>query len=150
QIGTNRYEAYVYGRRLTQACQKAVPLHGIALSGKLALHVDPLRVLSHAEAAAVAKKQGRPLDVVCGVSGQPTASRNQPVYAESGGGVLCFCGTDHYQWVNQQWALAESGTSSFGSTGVAGSGGPRDDSWTHGPKSLLYMRVNFPDDLTEP
>ena len=25
-----------------------------------------------------------------------------------------------------------------------------NDNWTHGQKTLLYMRVNFPDDLTEP
>jgi hypothetical protein len=52
--------------------------------------------------------------------------------------------------VSRQWALAESGAGGFGGGGVAGVGGPIDDSWTHGPKTLLYMRVNFPDDLTEP
>src|ERR1017187_3223712 len=42
--------------------------------------------------------------------------------------------------------------------GGGGGVGPRaateqsagNDQWTHGEKSLLYMRLNFPDDLTEP
>jgi len=49
-LGASNYQAFVYGRRLTQSCQKAIPLHGIALDGKLALHADPLRVLARDEA----------------------------------------------------------------------------------------------------
>ena len=150
ELGTNVYQAFVYGRRLAQSCQDSIPLHGIALDGKMAVQAEPLRVLSAEEAVALAKQRGRPLDVFCGVSGQQATSRNQAVYAESGGGILCFCGTDHYDLVNRQWALAESGTGAFGSTGVAGVGGAPSDAWTHGPKSLLYIRVNFPDDLSEP
>ena len=151
RLGTNHYKAFVYGRRLAQTCQSGIPLHGIALEGKLALYAEPLRVLAREEAAALAIQRGHPLAPICGVSGQPVTSRNHPVFADSGGGgILSFCCTDHYDLVNQQWALAESGVGGFGSSGVAGVGGATDDSWTHGPKSLLYMRVNFPDDLTEP
>jgi hypothetical protein len=149
-LGTNRYQAFVYGRRTAQSCQTGIPLHGIALEGKMAVQADPLRVLTEGEAGALAKSRGRPFDEICGVSGQRASSRHQPVYAETGGGILCFCGTDHYDLVSRQWALAESGVGGFGSTGVAGVGSPTDDSWTHGLKNLLYMRVNFPDDLTEP
>ena len=150
QLGTNKYEAFVYGRRLTQSCQNSIPLHGIALDGKMAVQAEPIRILSAEEAAVLSQKRGRRLEQMCGVSGRPVISRNQPVYAESGGGILCFCGTDHYELVNQKCALAENGTGAFGGTGVAGVGGPPSDPWTHGPKSLLYMRVNFPDDLSEP
>jgi len=44
---------------------------------------------------------------------------------------------------------AESGGAGVGSN-VAGFGTPGNDAWTHGTKNVLYMRVNFPDDLTEP
>ena len=150
EVAKKSFKAFVYGRRVAQPCKNNIPLHGIALEGKLALHEDPLRVLSPDEAAALAQQRARPLDPICGVSGNSVTSRNQPVYAESGGGILCFCGTDHYDLVNKQWAASENGTGGFGGTGVAGVGGPVDDSWTHGPKTLLYMRVNFPDDLSEP
>lgn len=150
QLGTNRYEAFVYGRRLTQSCQNSVPLHGIALEGNMAVQAEPLRVLSREEAVALASKRGRALEPICGVSGRPVTSRHQPVFAESGGAILCFCGTDHYDLANRQWAVAEDGTGGFGGSGVAGVGGAPSDAWTHGAKSLLYIRVNFPDDLTEP
>ena len=147
--GTN-YQAFVYGRRLAQSCQSQIPLHGIALEGKMAVAGAPLRVIEEAEAEALARRRGKVLDKICSVSGNPVAARKQPVYAESGGGILCFCGTDHYDLVNRQWTLAESGgTAGSGETPV-GLGGPVNDAWTHGTKTVLYMRVNFPDDLTEP
>lgn len=150
QLGATSYQAFVYGRRISQTCQTGIPLHGIALEGKMAVQPDPLRVLTEAEAATLARKHGRSLAEICGVSGRPAQSRGHPVFVESGGAVICFCGVDHFDLVNRQRALAESGTGAFGDTGVAGVGGAINDSWTHGPKALLYMRVNFPDDLTEP
>ncbi len=116
----------------------------------MAVSSEPLRVVTAEEAAALAARRGHPLDKICSVSGNSVTSRNSPVYAESGGGVLCFCGTDHYDLVNQQWALAESGVGGLGNSGIAGVGAPVNDAWTHGVKTVLYMRVNFPDDLTEP
>ena len=80
QLGGKNYQAFVYGRRLTQSCKSAIPLHGIAMEGKMAVASEPLRRLTPAEAAALAKQRRRPLDPICGVSGQPATSRNQPVY----------------------------------------------------------------------
>ncbi|HEX4350182.1 MAG TPA: PKD domain-containing protein, partial [Verrucomicrobiae bacterium] len=152
QLGGTNYQAFAYGRRLSQPCITGIPLHGIALEGKMAVSVAPLRRLTVDEATALAKQRGRPLDQICSVSGLSVTSRNQPVYAESGGGILCCCGTDHYDLVSQQWELAESGGAAVGgeSPPVGGVGGPVNEAWTHGTKTVLYMRVNFPDDLTEP
>ena len=146
QFGDQLYQAYVYGRRLTQMSRSGIPLHGVALDGKMAVSSDPLRVLTLAEATALDKSAIKPVDAICSVSGLAASARNQPVYAENGGGVCCFCGTDHYDLVGSHLALAESG----GDTSTNGVPIVNDDTWTHGNKSLLYMRVNFPDDLTEP
>ena len=151
QLGGKTYQAFVYGRRLAQPCKRGIPLHGIAITGKMAVHVDPLRKVGPDEAAALSTQHGFPIDEICGVSGQAASSRHQPVYAESGGGILCFCGDNHYALVNQQWALAESGpTAASGDTSTLSGSATIDDPWTHGAKGVLYMRVNFPDDLTEP
>jgi hypothetical protein len=154
QIGGTNFEAFVYGRRLTLPCKSGIPLHGIALDGKMAVASEPLRRLSPDEVAAAQKSNAQLSTLnsqpVCSVCGKPADWRSQPVFAESGGSKMCFCGTDHFDLVNRHWALAESGAGGFGSSGVAGIGGPVNDSWTHGPKKVLYMRVNFPDDLTEP
>jgi len=151
QLGGTNYQAFVYGRRLAQICQRGIPLHGIALDGKMAVSSEPLRALTRTEALAVAKQRKQPWNEICSVSGESVNARQQPVYAESGGGVLCFCGMDHFQLVNQKWILAESGgTAASGDVPVGGVGVSVSDSWTHGTKTVLFMRVNFPDDLTEP
>ncbi len=150
-LGGKNYEAFVYGRRLAQICQTDIPLHGVALDGKMAVATEPLRRLTAAEATALDKSAVKPADVYCSVSGQSAAARKQAVYAEAGGAVIHFCGVDHYELANGQSALAKSG-------GLAGSGDVntngiavgQDVTWTHGSKSLLFIRVNFPDDLTEP
>ena len=148
QLNGKTYQAYVYGRRSSQISKRGIPLHGVVLAGKMAVSSEPLRLLSAEEAAALDKNSVQP-DAICCVSGRATTSRGQPVYAESGGAVMCFCGTDHFEKVNKQWALAEEGAASGGETPI-GTPTATDDNWTHGNKSVLYMRVNFPDDLTEP
>ena len=151
QMGGKTYQAFVYGWRLAETCKTGIPLHGIAISGQMAVQADPLREISPDEAAALSLQRGQPLEEICSVSGQPAASRGHPVYAESGGGIMCFCGDNHYALVNRRLVLAENGgASGKGDVNTNGIFPPTDDNWTHGTKTVLYMRVNFPDDLTEP
>ncbi|HEV2695282.1 MAG TPA: Calx-beta domain-containing protein, partial [Verrucomicrobiae bacterium] len=150
QLGDRRFAAFVYGRRAGQISQTSIPLHGVALDGQLAVSAEPLRALSVAEATTLDKNLLN-TDPVCSVSAKPASSRGQPVYAESGGGILCFCGVDHFNMANKQLAASEGGKlAAVGNSGTFGTPTPTDDTWTHGNKSVLYMRVNFPDDLTEP
>src|ERR1035441_283250 len=117
--------------------------------GKIAVAAEPLRALSVAEAVALDKNAVKP-DVICSVSGAAANARGQPVYAESGGGVMIFFGTDHFDLVNQQGAAAEGNASAVSSANSQAVATTANDNWTHGRKNVLYMRVNFPDDLTEP
>jgi hypothetical protein len=146
QIGGKNYQAFVYGRRARQASQTQIPLHGIALDGKMAVQTDPVRLLASDEAAALEKERGQPMDKICGVSGRPADYRHQLVNADVGGEIKYFCGVDHARLVNQRLILAEAG----GSGTSAALATAANDAWTHGPKTVLYLRVNFPDDLTEP
>jgi hypothetical protein len=145
-LGGRRYHAFVYGRRLGQPCQSQIPLHGIALDGKLAVSAEPVRLLGTEEAEALAKTRGQPALQSCGVCGQAAGPGRGGVAADVGGELAYFCGVDHANIVNQHWTnLESSGQSALSKALSAGR-----DSWTHGPKTVLYMRVNFPDDLTEP
>jgi hypothetical protein len=63
-----------------------------------------------------------------------------------GGEVEYFCGVDHAEIVNQNWKLLRTGSGAE-RLRVHPAG---QDAWTHGIKTLLYMRLNFPDDLTDP
>ncbi len=147
QLGERRFDAFVFGRRNGQVSRANIPLHGVALAGKLAVSIEPLRELSVAEATALDAKTVS-ANVICSVSGQSANWRGRQVFAESGGGVLHFCGVDHLDAANAQLARAESGGTSAGSDPIFPTA--NGDAWTHGRKSLLYIRVNFPDDLTEP
>jgi hypothetical protein len=142
EIGKTRYETFTYGRRLTQRSQKNIPVHGIALADKLALHPDPLRILVPEEAAALAAHQTLPPSHICSVCNQPARA----IAADQGGNVAYFCTSAHATLANESLIQSESGPVSAGPAFGPGSGGD----WTHGSKTLLYMRVNFPDDLTEP
>ncbi len=141
QINDKRYKAFVYGRRVREVSQYTVPLHGIALDGKMAVHSDAIRIVNLEEAKALELARSETVEEFCGVSSQPADVRQQKVAGDIGGSIRYFCGVDHVRLVNEQ--LLRSGeTDSFVSA--------NHNNWTHGVKTLLYMRLNFPDDLTEP
>ncbi len=142
-IGGQRYEAFVYGRRTAQISRRQIPLHGIALDGKLALLVEPIRVLDADEAAN--REHGHAGDSACRVCGQWIHASALKVAGDIGGETAWFCSPEHLALVNSRWVVTESGNSQ--TANVTAGGG---DSWTQGRKTLLYMLVNFPDDLTEP
>src|ERR1041385_5876688 len=138
-IGPRRYTALVYGRRLDQPSLANVSLQGIAIDSKLALHEDAVRPVDPAEVSwtdAASK--------TCPVSGQPATIHHQPAAAEVEGRIEYFCGAAHINQLNQRLAAAGSGA------GAGGGGALAPDSWSQGTKTLLFMRLNFPDDLTEP
>lgn len=148
ELSGQTYRAFVYGSRRAQISQYNVPLHGIALDGKMAVTSEPMRLLEPAEATALNELRGQPTEAICGVSGLEADYREQQVAADVGGEVKFFCGVDHAhavkKWMLQR--LAASGENGgYGSLATAA-----NDAWTHGSKNVLYMRVNFPDDLTVP
>ena len=149
RINGQKYEAFVYGRRLRSGCQTQVPLHGIVLDGKMAVSAEPIRLLGPDEADALAKARGQSLSRTCGVCGAAANPGQQGVAADIGGELACFCGPEHTQLVTKHWVMAEDGGGVVSPLAVTDQTAG-NDSWTHGEKPLLYMRLNFPDDLTEP
>jgi len=140
EIDGQIYAAFPFGWRKSQMSQTSIPIHGIAIENQLAMLSEPIRLLEPEEVEAAGLN---PSEEICGVSGKPADSRQQPVAADTGGRVRFFCGADHYRLVNEQW-LAEEGEPGGGRQIVL------PDAWTQGTKSVLYMRVNFPDDFSEP
>ncbi len=147
EVAGKRYQAFVYGWRDRQVSQKSTPLHGIALDRKIALTPDAARILDPAEADALAKARGQTPDPICSVSGKQADSRGGIVPADVGGELQYFCGVDHLKLLNQQAQFAAAGGATAGPGAFST---PANDAWTRGRKTLLYMRMNFPDDLTEP
>lgn len=137
QIGSKSFRAFVYGKRVHQKSQKNVFLHGIAIDGLMAVHEAPLRRLEPDEEVT---KPGE-LDT-CAFCGAPV-SPEDAVLADVGDKIVAACGETDFRKLAEQLAGDEG--SVYGNAGVL-----LLDSWTQGPKRLLFMRVAFPDDPSEP
>ena len=138
-LGAKTYEAYVSGWRLRQKSQTRASLHGIAIGSALALSEDSARALQLEEPSP--KPTGRE---TCAFCNQPASKHGGIIWADLGDQIVPLCSHAHLQSLNARLA-SDSG-------GVFGwSGGPlAQDSWTQGTKRLLFMRVAFPDDPSEP
>jgi len=128
------YRASVYGRRLQQTTQDAMPLYGVAVGDVLAVHEGPVRVLEPGES----KDPSMPADGsgrFCPVSRQASASG---VRVEAGGEIFHICKTGHVAAFGQ---MLEQQADTIGQA----VGSVASFAWTLGPKTVLIMRVNFPD-----
>ena len=135
-----RYDAFVYGQRLAQVTRENIPMYGVAVGNWLALAESSVRLLDAGEPIPLGAQ-----DQLCVVSARPAISYQTPAYAEIGGVVESFCGPRHVE------VYAERLAADQGSVGQsAGEPPTAQESWSQGPKTCLFMRVNFPDDPTEP
>jgi hypothetical protein len=136
------YRAFVYGRRLAQVTQDKVPMWGVSVSNDVALSDSPLRVVEPEEIVSV-----KDADPNCPVSTKPANTHRTEALAEVAGKIEKFCMAAHIYKLNDRLAA---------DIGLGGSGGGDSDppiakdAWSQGPKTLLYMRVTFPDDPVEP
>lgn len=131
------YTAHTWGRRLEQTTKYNIAMHGIAVGGQLALHPSPLRVLEPGEIPDPRLPVANP-DERCPVSG--VASRE--VAVESGGQIYYLCSGGHIVTLEGELTAQEGST--------PGDGSLAQSAWTEGTKTVLYIRVNYPDDLTDP
>src|SRR5262249_31364618 len=126
-------------------------LHGIAINNVMAVHEDPARVLEPEEAQALVAAGRAPQEAICAVSGQSAGILGQQTLVEYGGQILSVCHVEQTTRLIKQLAVAEGGGSVAANFAPPPpSPPPGAGSWTQSPKTLLYMRVVFPDDATEP
>jgi len=141
-----RYPAFVFGRRINQPSQSNVPLHGIVLDNKIALTPDSIRLIGAAELQAKAREsQSGSLTGDCCVCRSKGAIGGL-IHGDIGGEVKAFCSSEHLELARQGLDAVTVKRNSQGADLTAGG----SSAWTQGRKNLLYIRVNFPDDLTEP
>ncbi|MEQ2009602.1 MAG: immunoglobulin domain-containing protein [Limisphaerales bacterium] len=134
QIGETTYAAFVYGRRYNQMTKYDVPLHGVALDGKLALHESPVRQLDPLEA------QDRGLDA-------------KAIHLDTGGEVRLAAGAQDAFAIESNFKDRETArgpyTTAMGASAALPPGTmafPPSPGWTLGVKRFLVIRVDFSDD----
>jgi hypothetical protein len=146
-----RYEAFVFGRRSRQSTTEQAYLNGIAIDRTLALDERPLRVLEAGERPDPSK----PVVETCPVSGKSTSvtrvSGELPAITadtpavEAGGTIHYLCSGGHIAGFEEDVVAGEGSTG-----GGAGPTGGTPETSNTGPKTHLYIRVTFPDQLTDP
>ncbi len=135
RIGEAVYAAFVYGRRYHQMTKFDVPVHGVALDGKLALHESPVRQLDPLEA-------------------QDQGLAAQAIHLETGGQVRLAMSAQDAFAIEASLMQREAGrgpyTAAIGGTAAALPPGtaafPPSPGWTLGTKRFLVVRVDFSDD----
>jgi hypothetical protein len=136
-LNDRTFKAYVYGRRASQTYKESIPLHGIAIDNAMAVAEHSVRVLSEVEAADLfAASAG-----VCPISGAPG---ERSVAAQIGDKVEYFCHSGHIETLNAEFEQSEEGIGP-----LARQSNLQAQSWSQGTKTLLLIRVTFPDVLTE-
>ncbi len=143
-FGAQRYRAFVYGKRERQLSQAHVPLHGIVLADKIALTPEAIRFLDKAEAQVLDNARGVEPVHTCVICGEAIGAEEW--IGEIGGETRRFCSQEHAELANAS-LMAATASGMTGNSNLAAGG---SSAWTQGRKDVLYVRVNFPDDLTEP
>ncbi|MBU6401712.1 MAG: PKD domain-containing protein, partial [Verrucomicrobia bacterium] len=149
-LGRQTYQAYVYGRRRQELTRSRVPLHGIALGSALAVAEEPGRVVEPAEAAALRAAGATDGGDTCAVCGLASTRLGQQTWLEYAGSLYRFCRPSHAALFNRRLGSAADVPVLPDSGVISTNFGPVVSSQSQGPKTLLFMRVRFPDDPTEP
>jgi hypothetical protein len=148
RFGGEELRTYVYGRRTGQNSLKQVPVNGVAMDGVMALNESPLRVMELGErpGAGVLKVETCPVSgITTAIEGERGAVTEATPAVEVGDHVVYLCDGGHIRVYEEGLVAAEGGTG-----GAMNLNGPAASSFSNGPRSLLYMRVVFPDDMQEP
>ncbi len=150
RLGSNRYQAFVYGRRLAQGTKRGIPLAGVALDGALALRAS---VLGPRDGLG-APLAGEPFIDLAG----DAPSSSAYAWAEMGGRLYRFADATARAETERRLVAAESGPEAepaelasvaidpfTARTAATEPIGRRVDLWTQGTKKVLVLLVDFAD-----
>jgi uncharacterized delta-60 repeat protein len=145
-VGRSEYEAFSYGRRAKLSYLPEVSVLGIALDGMLAVSDSPIRMLEAGETA-----DGKTVAEVCLISGaatpvQPGGPLNtrETTALETNGMIQMVCKPAHISKLEVR-LIAGEGLQANGLPGSSSVLGKPAYAWTHGPKKVLIIRVDFSD-----
>lgn len=147
-LAGREYRAFVYGRRAAQATVRSTSMVGIAVDGDLAVSEAPLRVLEPGEVAGA-----RPIERYCPYCTRPLdpAAASAPLNTrgalavEYAGKLQLLDRPAHLRQLEADLLAAEHVLAGDNLPGTSGVAGRPSQSWTHGTKKVLIIRVDFSD-----
>jgi hypothetical protein len=140
KIGDERYKAAVYGRREAMTTKLDIPLSGVVVGEWMIVDESPARLLSAEERAAR-------------TDAETVASEQSAVAAEIGGRIVGFSSQAEFaEFVAEQISfeakIGPKGNTAEGA--IEQTGDAVASGWTEGAKTILVIRVDFPDRVGEP
>ena len=138
------FKAFVYGRRANQSSIGNISLHGIAVGDVMAVHESPVRLVEPLELADMPAPANAGH---CPVSSDPGSSG---VAVQAADEVFYLCDAGHIVPLAAAYIAAEEAGDRTRMASMTAAATAELNLFTQGEKSILFMRVNFPDDLEEP
>lgn len=138
------FKAFVYGRRANQSSIGNISLHGIAVGDVMAVHESPVRLVEPLELADLPAPARTGHCPVSNDPGSPT------VAVQAADEVFYLCDAGHIVPLAAAYIAAEESGDRTGLSPTMAAASTDLNPFTQGEKSILFMRVNFPDDLEEP
>jgi hypothetical protein len=126
-IGKSKYKGFVYGRKTSMTTKLKIPLRGVVLDDLMAVDENSVRKIEPAEYAS------KHVD--------PTKVSQNGIVAESGGKLVYFSGREEFDSYVSDLAAWESKIAPDRT---------RLSPWTEGSKTILFIRVDYPDRPGEP
>ncbi len=158
-IDGQEYRAWVYGKNTALKTMRAVTIYGVAVERQLAVAEEPARRLEVGEVP----DQSKAAVQVCPVSGLSTeverardgtlpAITEETPAVEAGTQIIYLCDGGHFRQLVEDIREGEQTAAEGATGGPAASTGafPITNTTSTGVRKLLYMRVVFPDRLSEP
>ena len=141
ELNGRTYEAYVYGWRSRQLSSKKTAVHGMSIGDSVAIAEDPVRILSAAESSDQLATNGNQIE----------GTAEPPVVIEVGGQLVKVESESQAVEMNRTFKtlqMSESGIAPASALGIAPP--VLNPSRTQGRKTVLFIRVRYPDDPREP
>jgi Gametolysin peptidase M11 len=137
-VNGKSYQAYTYGRRARISYLTGISLSGIAIENKLAVNDSPVRLLEPGEPIAASGPAAKCDSLVAKAAAVEIEGIKQRV-----------CCRQHLALRSARLTASE-GSLPTGAAGPSNARGGPAYAWTHGPKKLLIVRLEFSDDLGDP
>lgn len=159
-VGDSRLVAFTYGERLDTTTKQSLSVHGIAVDELAALHADPVRLLSAAEATDRGLDPAVPHAEIAGrihrLADESALAAWTAALRADERRLGPFPGPAHRAAATGAPSpespvhATPPGTSSDDATPQTTSAPPTADSaWTEGPKTMLYIRARFADEAAD-
>ena len=134
-VDGREFQAFVYGHRRDAPSKRRLPVHGVALDDRIALHTSAVQMLEPETVAAMSA----PAEQICGVAGTPLAAESVPV--KVGSDIVWLCHDRHMSILREQ---LEDKAHQLAAAGGDGSISDTEETpYTEGRKRVVMIRVAF-------